>query len=125
MPTAPQGLQAQRGVAGSIERDTESTVLRHHRWLEGWLASSSTYVVGSSRRACRPPAEDSHRVIAPPYNCARSRTIARPSPEPGAASSARTPRCSTFSRLSGAKPGPSSSTVIVTDPSVAEDLTAI
>ena len=29
----------------------------------------------------------------PPYSSARSRTMARPRPEPGAASSARTPRC--------------------------------
>ena len=48
----------------------------------------------------------------PPYNSARSRTMARPSPEPGTASSARTPRCSTDVRLDGSSPGPSSSTVV-------------
>ncbi len=40
--------------------------------------------------------------------------MARPRPEPGAASSARTPRCSTASRIDVSSPGPSSSTVMTT-----------
>ena len=32
--------------------------------------------------------------------------MARPKPEPGAASSARTPRCNTTARISGGTPGP-------------------
>jgi hypothetical protein len=38
--------------------------------------------------------------------------MARPRPDPGAASSARAPRLSTRSRFAGSSPGPSSSTLI-------------
>ena len=70
--------------------------------------------------ARKPPSGDSPSAIDPPYSSARSRTMARPSPEPGAASSARTPRCSTASRIDGSSPGPSSSTVMTTTASIAD-----
>src|SRR5262245_30704251 len=46
------------------------------------------------------------------WKAERSRTIASPRPEPCAASSARTPRRMTASRIEGSIPGPSSSTAI-------------
>ena len=63
---------------------------------------------GNRRLASRPPMGESSNVIDPSYSWARSRTIANPSPEPGAPSSARTPRCNTSSRMEGGRPGPSS-----------------
>ena len=50
-------------------------------------------------------AADGPSAIDPPYNSTRSATIARPRPEPGAASSARTPRCSTASLQRRIQPG--------------------
>ena len=53
-------------------------------------------------------------AIEPPYNSTRSATIARPRPDPGAAWSARTPRCRTSPRSAAGTPGPSSSTTMCT-----------
>src|SRR3954468_11294441 len=97
-------------------RDSATWASRHYR-LSG-------YASGRRIVARNPPSEDEPSAIDPPYNSTRSATIARPRPDPGAASSARTPRCSTVSLNSGANPGPSSSTVRTTDPSVVAERTS-
>ena len=71
---------------------------------------------GNVNLALTPPSEHCSSAIAPPYASARSRTIASPSPEPGDASSALTPRFSTCPRIAALNPAPSSSTSITTRP---------
>ena len=60
-----------------------------HLLMVAWL---SVVQPGNRSRALTPPSGDASSETDPPYTSARSRTIASPRPDPGAASSALTPR---------------------------------
>src|SRR6185436_10895461 len=127
-PSAINGAVPINSIATEVNRISfirflPSSHLRQRHGGEGAL-SPIGYADGSVNTARRPPSGDDPSAIDPPYSSTRSATIASPNPDPGAASSARTPRFSTLSRSDGSSPGPSSSTVVTIEPSVTPDRTS-